>query len=170
MVKKQPKEGPVKDPKRIEALKHFTEEFGVLFEQWDFPRMSGRILGWLMVSDPPHQSAAQLAEVLGASKGSISTSTRLLMASGLVERIGMPGERISYYRMVADPVDPIMHLEMADAVALRRLVERGLEILSGVTPKQRARLQLLRELMAFRERELHKLIERFRAEYEKKKK
>jgi len=160
----------VKDPKRVEALKHFTEEFGVLFEQWDFPRMAGRILGWLMVCSPPHQSAAQLSEVLGASKGSISTSTRLLMASGLVERIGLPGERVSYYRMVADPVDPIMHLEMADAIALRRLVERGLEILSGVTPTQRSRLQLLRDLMAFREKELHKLIERFRAEYEKKKK
>ena len=159
----------MKDPKRVEALKHFTEEFGVLFEQWDFPRMAGRILGWLMVCDPPHQSAGELAEVLGASKGSISTATRLLMASGLVERIGMPGERISYYRMVADPVNPIMRLEMADAIALRRLMERGLEILSGVSAKGRMRIELLRDLMKFRERELPKLIERFRAEYEKKK-
>jgi hypothetical protein len=160
----------VKDPKRVEALKHFTEEFGVLFEQWGFPRMSGRILGWLMVCDPQHQSAAELSEVLGASKGSISTSTRLLIASGLVERIGMPGERVSYYRMVADPVNPIMRLEMADAIALRRLMERGLEILSGVSPKSKMHLELLRELMKFRERELPKLIERFRADYEKKQK
>ncbi len=157
----------MKDPKRVEALKHFIEEFGVLIEQWGFPRMAGRILGWLMVCDPQHQSAAQLSEVLGASKGSISTSTRLLMASGLVERVGMPGERVSYYRMVADPVNPIMRLEMADAIALRRLMERGLEILSGVGPKVKNRLELLRELMKFRERELPKLIERFRAEYDK---
>jgi hypothetical protein len=60
-----------------------------------------------------------------------------------------------------------MRLEMADAIALRRLMERGLEILSGVSPKSKMNLELLRELMKFRERELPKLIERFRAEYEK---
>jgi hypothetical protein len=56
---------------------------------------------------------------------------------------------------------------MADAIALRRLMERGLEILSGVSSKGRMRIELLRDLMEFRERELPKLIERFRTEYEK---
>ena len=73
--------------------KKFIEEVGIVFEQTGLPRMAGRVFGWLLISDPPYQSPAELAEVLMASKGSISTTTRLLLQLGLVERFIIPGER-----------------------------------------------------------------------------
>lgn len=49
--------------------------------------MVGRALGWLLVCEPPEQSAAELAETLQASKGSISTATRVLLRLGFIERV-----------------------------------------------------------------------------------
>jgi len=69
------------DNQQVEE-KRFVEEVGIFFEQSSLPRMAGRILGWLMISNPPHQTTGELTQALLASKGSISTMTRLL-SSGL---------------------------------------------------------------------------------------
>ena len=37
--------------------KNFIEETGIVFEQTGLTRMSGRMFGWLLISDPPYQSA-----------------------------------------------------------------------------------------------------------------
>ena len=49
---------------RQQDQQHFVEEVGLLFEHAGLPRMAGRILGWLLICDPPHQSPGELAEVL----------------------------------------------------------------------------------------------------------
>ena len=46
------------------AEEHIVEDFGLAFEQTGMPRMSGRIIGSLLISDPPHQSMDQLVGVL----------------------------------------------------------------------------------------------------------
>ena len=48
---------------------HFVEEVALVFEEIGLIRMAGRILGWLLISNPPYQSADELAEALQASKG-----------------------------------------------------------------------------------------------------
>ena len=81
------------------GAKNFAEEVGIFFEQIGMPRMAGRILGWLMISDPPRQTTGELTQALLASKGSISTMTRLLIRLGLVERLSLPGQRRDYFRI-----------------------------------------------------------------------
>src|SRR5580693_10368182 len=80
----------------------FIESLGMQLElEAGAPRMVGRVLGWLLVCDPPEQSAAELAERLQASKGSISTATRLLLRMGMIERVRLRGERFD--RFIARP-------------------------------------------------------------------
>jgi len=74
---------------RQAEVKRFVEEVGISFEDMSLPRMAGRILGWLFISDPPYQSIGELAEALMASKGSISTMTRLLTQLNLIERFSL---------------------------------------------------------------------------------
>ncbi len=76
----------------------FVERAGRWWEQVG-TRSAGRILGWLMICDPPHRSAAQLQEELHLSAGSISTQTSSLERVGFVERITFPGDRASYYQL-----------------------------------------------------------------------
>jgi DNA-binding transcriptional regulator GbsR (MarR family) len=60
--------------------------------------MAGRVLGALLLADPPGLSSSELANALGASSGSISTATRELIRPGIAERVRVPGKRQDYFR------------------------------------------------------------------------
>jgi DNA-binding transcriptional regulator GbsR (MarR family) len=143
---------------------HFVEEIGVMFEQSGMPRMSGRILGWLLICDPPHQTSDQLAEGLQASKGSISTMTRLLIQVGLVEKIGLPGQRRDYFRIKPGAWSQIMRTSMGQITLFRQLAERGLDLLPDQQSDRRLRLEEMRDLYAFFEREFPVLLEHWEQE------
>ena len=138
----------------------FVEEMGIFFEKMGFPRMAGRIWGWLLVCDPPEQTAAQIAEALQASRGSISTMTRLLEIWG-VERVGIAGQRGRCYRIKADGFVKLLHTEAGIFSEIRRLAERGLESLADEPAEVRARLLEGCDLFAFVEKEYPLLIEKW---------
>jgi len=51
---------------------HFIEDIGLYFERLGLPRMAGRILGVLLISDPPAQSITDIGLNLIASTSSNS--------------------------------------------------------------------------------------------------
>jgi DNA-binding transcriptional regulator GbsR (MarR family) len=122
-------------------LETFVESLGMLFEQENgMPRMIGRILAWLLVCDPPEQSAAELADALMASKGSISTASRVLLRMGLVERVRFTGERFDRFR--ARPEAWAEAMRRDDQIRMFRAVLRqGLDALADAPPERRARLE-----------------------------
>ena len=79
----------------------FTDRMGDLFEADGQPRIAGRILGWMLVSDEP-RSLDQIAAGLGVSKASASTNARLLARMGVLERVSVPADRHDYYRVSPD--------------------------------------------------------------------
>lgn len=141
-------------------MDQFIEDVGIHFEEMGLPRMAGRIFGWLLVCEPSHQSAEELASVVGASKGSISSMTRLLIHSGVVERMGIPGKRGNYYRIKPGSWSELMRARMSHVTALRKLAERGLALMAEKNPGQCQRLQELRDLYAFLEKEIPALLDR----------
>ena len=147
-----------------EELLHYVEEFGLFFEQFSLPRTAGRLLGWLLVCDPPHQTMDELTQVLQVSKSSISTASRMLIQSGLVSKVSFPGERKDFYRISDDAWVQAWSARNNQTAALRQLAERGLELLPTDAPARRTRLQTMHDLYEFLERELPKLIERWQKE------
>lgn len=144
-----------------EQLLHYIEEFGLFFEQFGLPRTAGRMLGWLLVCDPPHQTMDELAEVLQVSKSSISTTSRMLIQSGLVSKVSFPGERKDFYRISDDAWIKAWSERNAQIALMRQLAEQGLNLLTGNSPERRRRLQNMRDLYLFLEEELPKLTERW---------
>ena len=73
---------------RIDAALHrqeeqlFVEEVGLAFERLGHPRMAGRVMGLLLIADPPYLCVTEMSDLLQASKGSISTMTHLLLQLG----------------------------------------------------------------------------------------
>lgn len=153
-----------KEQQRFEE-KHFIEDVGLYFEQAGHPRMAGRILGCLLISDPPYLSATELADLLQASKGSLSTMTRLLMQMGLLERAAVPGERRDYFRLKPGAWTQLVRQEVYELAALRQLTERGLGLLQGQDSEIKQRLEDAHDLFAFLEREYPVLIERWEQEH-----
>lgn len=141
--------------------KHFVEEVGLAFEQMGVPRMAGRILGWLLISDPPHQSTNELAAALSASQGSISSMSRLLIQFGLVERFSLPGIRRNYFRIRPGAFNHLLRLKAEQITLLRQLAERGLELVAGKSRHNRQWLEEMRDMYVFFEREFPALLERW---------
>ena len=139
----------------------FIEELGLFFEKRGLPRMAGRILGHLLICNPPEQSTVQLADALVASRASMSSMTRLLMHFGLVEQVNLPGRRQSYFRISPTAWDSLMRQSMDKIVSLRQLGERGLEILDDSDPRLRQRLEGMCRMYEFFEREFSAIWERW---------
>ncbi len=148
--------------------KQFAEEVGIVFEQTGMPRMAGRILGWLLISDPPHQSTEQITKALIASKGSISTMTRLLIQNGLIERLSLPGVRHDYFRLRSDAWQHMIGRGLTEEIKMvRQLAERGLELLGDKTPVTKNWLEEMRDVYTFLEHEFPTLLERWEKERQK---
>jgi DNA-binding MarR family transcriptional regulator len=144
-----------------EAERHYVEEVAIFFESSGLPRMSGRVLGWLLICEPPIQSSQQLVEALEASKGSISTSTRQLMQLGLIERAAVPGERGMHFTITPDSWLRLLENRMASLTEFRGIADDGVALLKGAPKARRARIELIRDFYAFLEAEFPKLIERW---------
>lgn len=148
------------------AERQFAEDFGLLGERAGMPRTAARMLGWLLICDPPAQSSSEIASALGVSRASVSIGTRVLDATGLIRRAAMPGSR--EYRFEMDP-DVWATIEAGERFRpWREMAERGLALLDDPESERGARLRAARDFYAFVEREIPKLIERFRNEQEGK--
>lgn len=90
-----------------DTVSDFIERLGLIAQADGIPRIAGRILGLLVIHGGPF-SFAELAERLKASRGSISTNTRLLEHLGIIERVSKAGERQDYFQIRTDPYVELM--------------------------------------------------------------
>ncbi|RMF65524.1 MAG: MarR family transcriptional regulator [Cyanobacteria bacterium J069] len=132
-----------------------------MFELMGLPRMAGRIFGWLLISQPSHQSSGELAEVLQASKGSISSMTRLLIQIGLIERLPLPGDRRDFFQIKPHAWSQLHEQQLARITAFRKLSERGLDLVKTQSPQSQQRLREMHDYHAFWEKELPQVNQRW---------
>lgn len=147
-------------PERYYEQKHFIEDISLYFEQMGIPRMAGRILGVLLVCDPPEHSMNDLCEVLQSSKSSISTSTRLLDEMGLIDRVPASQPRQVAFRFSEGGWVVFMRMRLRLMASLHQIAERGLELLKDDSPDLRARLQEAHDMFSLIEEELPLLLQR----------
>ncbi len=150
---------------RQAEVKRFIEDVAICFEEMSLPRMAGRILGWLFISDTPHQSIDELAEALMASKSSISTTARLLVQFNLIERFSLPGIRHDYFRIRPAGWHHLAKQRGDQIKVMRQLCERALELLEGEAQGNREWLKEMRDMYAFFEREFPALVKRWEQEH-----
>ncbi len=142
----------------------FIEKVGRHFEQLGFPRMGGRIFGYLLISESSQASMNELVEALQASKSSISSMTRLLVQVDLIEAVSVFGERRDYFRIRRDAWTNQLRDRLKQAALFRQLAEEGLAVLAQAAAQRQERLQEMRLMYAFLEREIPSLIVRWEKE------
>jgi DNA-binding transcriptional regulator GbsR (MarR family) len=128
--------------------KHFIEDIGLFFEQMGMPRMAGRMLGVLLIADPPAQSITDIAATLMASKSSVSTMARLLVEDGLIKRVASPVPRRDYYRFKPGGWILYMRRWLSLMSELHRITERGMLLLADKPPEMQERLQEAHDLFS----------------------
>jgi DNA-binding transcriptional regulator GbsR (MarR family) len=138
----------------------FIEEMGQFLGGYGMTPMAGRMWGWLLLCDPPEQTAAEIAEALQASRGAISGTARILASAGFIRRTTRPGDRREYFSSPPEALDSMLSNAGVIYRRLREIAEHGLVAADG-RPSAEARMREFRDVVAFIEAELPRLIDRF---------
>jgi len=112
----------------------FIEKNGLHLEQsCGVPRISGRIVGLLMVLSRPI-TIAEICKALHVSHGSVSTNLRLITMMSLAKKVTLTGVRFDYYQFSSQGWVEIIKQKMANAQSLQNLASETIEALepSGI--------------------------------------
>jgi DNA-binding MarR family transcriptional regulator len=126
----------------------FADKLGRFFaRQYGLPPVFGRVFAWLLICDPPEQTAAEIAEALRTSRSAVGSAIVSLENQAIVQRTRAAGERAD--RVSFHPEAAVRGLESAEEYgAMLALAREGLEVLGHSPPARRARLM---ESVAFYE-------------------
>lgn len=139
----------------------FVEEMGQFLASLGMTPMAGRMWGWLLICDPPEQTAAEIAEALHASRGAISGTARLLATSGLIQRTTRRGDRREYFSAPPEALDSLLSNAAGIYRHMRAIAERGLVAIADRPVESRARLQEFHDVMSFVEEAVPNVIRAF---------
>jgi MarR family len=123
-----------------EAELAFADQVGRFFaRQYGLPPVTGRVSGWLLICDPPAQTAAEIAEALQTSRSAVGSAIASLENQGQIRRTRSAGERAD--RVSFHPDADVRSLESpVEYGAMLALARHGLEVLRDAPPARRARL------------------------------
>ena len=110
---------------RPSGTETLLEDFArVLGQTMGWPPTAGRTAGVLMLSEQP-LTARELQAEVGASAGSMSEITRLLIENGVVRRFKVPGSRHFVHEWRPDAWVGCLEHQLRQVEALRDLAHRA---------------------------------------------
>ena len=137
----------------------FIEEMGQFLGGYGMTPMAGRMWGYLLICDPPEQTAAEIAGALHASRGAISGTARILTSAGFIRRTTRRGDRREYFSSPPEALDSMLSNASVVYRRLREIADHGLAAAGSASAE--ARLREFRDVVAFIEAELPRLIDGF---------
>ena len=143
------------------AQSDFIEEMGQFLGGYGMTPMAGRMWGWLLLCEPPEQTAAEIAEALQASRGAISGTARILTQAGFIRRTTKRGDRREYFSSPPEALDSMLSNAAVIYRRLREIAEHGLAAAEDSSPGVQARLHEFRDIAAFIELEVPRAIDGF---------
>lgn len=121
------------------ARADFIEKIGVIAQTEGLPRIAGRILAMLLY-DGERISFRQLADALQVSRGSISSSVRILESQQLIKRVAKPGDRQDYFQVVDNAFANMVEASASRARRAAADIEESLKVIPASEMGPRARV------------------------------
>ena len=118
-----------------QKVKDLVERIGIVCDKDGMPPLAGRMVGFLMLAEPPHKTFDEIAEFLQASKSAISTTLRFLEGQGMVEYITFSGDRKRYFRLSVDSWGKVILGKMEFLKMMRERVNMVLAARSDAYPE-----------------------------------
>ena len=126
----------------------FIEKFCMVAEQDGFPRIAGRIMGFLMINEGPY-TLDEMADDLQISKTSASTNARLLEQQGVIEKVVKSGDRRDFYRLADDHWERMFDIAMKRMQKFHDVLDKTIESLPTDQEYGRKRLSEAQRFHAF---------------------
>jgi DNA-binding transcriptional regulator GbsR (MarR family) len=127
----------------------FVDAMGAYLGSYGMTPMAGRLWAWLLICDPPEQSATDLAESLKASRGAISGAAATLSTWGIIRRIRRRGDRREYFSIPTGAFESLLRSAGASYNRLAEITSAGLAVMADAEPQARARLQEVHDATIF---------------------
>ena len=116
----------------------FADHVGRFYaRRYAFPPMVGRVLGYLLVCEPPEQSIAELSEALLASRSAITGALDVLERLHSIHRSRAAGERMDRVRLDFGSAES-RGFDITEYQELGDLAREGLDVLKDAPPERRA--------------------------------
>jgi hypothetical protein len=112
--------------------RHYARRYG-------FPPMVGRVLGYLLVCEPPAQSIAELSEALLASRSAVTGALDVLERLHSIQRSRAAGERMDRVRVDLSSAQS-RGFDVSEYQELADLAREGLDVVGDASPERRATL------------------------------
>ena len=139
----------------------FVEEMGQYLSSVGMTPMAGRMLAWLLICDPAEQTAAELADMLRASRGAISGAARALETAGFVRRSRRRGDRREYFSVPAGAIHALVAGAGAIYHRLEVIAAHGIGVVADLPPPKRERIQEFHDFVAYVERLVPAMLEQY---------
>jgi DNA-binding MarR family transcriptional regulator len=107
--------------------------------RYAFPPMAGRVLGYLLVCDPPDLTIAELSDALLASRSAVTGALDVLERIHAIQRSRAAGERMDRVRVDLASAQS-RGFDVSEYQELGDLAREGLEVLGPASPERRATL------------------------------
>src|SRR5215204_2216703 len=139
----------------------FIEKFCIVAEQDGFPRIAGRIMGFLLLHEGPY-ALDDLAEELQISKTSASTNARLLEQHGVIERVVKAADRRDFYRLAENHWERMFDVIRKRMQRFQTVLDETMTALPANETYGRKRLQETQRFHAFMLENIETRIEEWR--------
>jgi predicted transcriptional regulator len=145
-----------------DAVARFVERFALTMLETGLPRMPARVFAALLIAPDARLTAAELAERLQVSPAAVSGAVRYLTQVKMVTRERDPGGRRDHYRVYEDSWhQATMHRDEMLAKWGEDLLF-GIEAIGGTDNETGARLDEMRQFVAFLRAEVPRLMTEWR--------
>jgi DNA-binding MarR family transcriptional regulator len=143
-----------------EGEKAFVARVGEHYHNDGFPLDSGRVLGWMIISDPPEQSATEIAARLAVSPSTVDAVAEQLVPATLLNR--RDGENGEYFLSLSDEAWPrVVSHTFAGWPGLHQILKDGSSALAGEPAERSARVDNMERLFAYLVTELPDMMRRW---------
>ncbi|MEU1798783.1 hypothetical protein [Streptomyces californicus] len=120
------------------VARHYHEAHGVTWEK-------GRVMAWMIISDPVEQTLPQICAAVDATPDQIEQLIEQLVLAGLYQRIEAQGAE-TRYRLVDDGYPKAVSDTFASWPEYRGIFQYGLEALADASEERRRRIAEIEEL------------------------
>lgn len=148
---------------RIEE-ERFVDRMGGILASEGLPPVAGRLWAWLLVCDPPEQTAASLTEAVGASRGAISGAARMLEVAGLIQRTRRRGDRHELWSAAPDAMIRVLEVRERQLKPTVEVIEAAMAELGDRPSASLDRLRDAHGLYGLFVRVFPALVDQFRTE------
>ena len=104
-----------------------VEKIGIMIEQMGQPPIPGRIVAYLILSEPPYRDFYEIQEFLKASKSSVSTALNQLMQAGVVNYITFSGDRRRYFQINTKGLSEVMKDQYKKGRVINDMIKEALQ-------------------------------------------